>query len=154
MPGIQPHDRIDPDLARTTLPPSSRDFSDFHRSWLERGREKFLADPWAELLRLKPLVREGNRTAVFHPMALHVELISDWVRDNPATMSTVFKFANMIIGNPYHPKDLAFANALKAAMHEIATQRNREGNAEEQPDLEGAKMPPVERKLIQKSLFD
>jgi hypothetical protein len=141
------------DLASHSLPHDreKRSYSDFHRSWLERGRERFVEDPWKELLRLKPLVREGNRTAAFHPMELHVDLIKEWVRDNPQITPTIFKFANMIIKEPFNSKDLAFATALKVAMQQLADEKKA---LDLSPPLSEASLPPREKRPVQRTLFD
>lgn len=133
---------MDPASSSSRLSDGARQFL---RDWLARGEDRFVADPWAELLRLKPLVREGNRTAVMHPMELHVELLEEWMRKHPETRSAGYRFSNMIIGDPFNPKDLPFAEAIKDSLARI--------HASEQADkqLSTASFPP---RFTQRTLFD
>jgi hypothetical protein len=95
----------------------------FLYDWLATGKDRFLKDPWAELKRLKPLVREGNVSAKLHPMEIHVELIKGWAAGRPEVIETVRGFAGMILRNPFHPKDVAFAQALMNAVRELLPER-------------------------------
>lgn len=117
----------------------------FLREWLARGEDRFVADPWAELLRLKPLVREGNRTAVMHPLDVHLDLLEEWLGKHPETRSAAYRFCNMIIGDPYNPKDLQFAEGLKEVLRRIHEREKPVDNLSE------SSFPP---RYTQRSLFD